>query len=147
MTVEIKYISSSETIDLRHLVLREGRPRNSSHMEGDNLKSTMHIGAFIDSKCVGIMSLFLAKTKQLPDLSQYQLRGMAVDPDYRGKDIGRKLVRFSEKELKEMNVEILWCNAREIAVDFYKKLNFEVISEEFHIPNVGPHYLMYKKLD
>lgn len=146
MSVEIKYISASETIDLRHLVLRQGRPRKSSHMEGDDLKSTKHIGAFLDSKCIGILSLFLAKTDQLPDVSQYQLRGMAVNPNYRKKNIGKKLVNFSEKELKEMNVEILWCNAREIAVNFYKKLDFEIISNQFHIPNVGPHYLMYKKL-
>lgn len=126
--------------------MRKGRPRNSSHMEGDNLKSTKHIGAFIDSKCIGILSLFLAKTDQLPSLSQYQLRGMAVDPDYRGQDVGRKLVTFSEKELKAMKVEMLWCNAREIAVDFYKKLDFKIISEPFHIPDVGPHCMMYKKL-
>lgn len=115
-------------------------------MEGDNLKSTKHIGAFMGSRCVGVLSLFLANTDQIPNLSQYQLRGMAVDPEYRKKDIGRKLVNFSENELRNRNVEILWCNAREIAVDFYKKLGFEVISDEFHIPDVGPHYLMYKKL-
>lgn len=127
--------------------MRKGRPRKSSHMEGDNLQSTKHIGAFVDSRCVGILSLFLAKADPFPDESQYQLRGMAINPEYRGKDIGRKLVDFSEKELRKMNIDILWCNAREIAVGFYKKLNFEIISGQFHIPNVGPHYLMYKKLN
>ncbi|MBZ9785961.1 GNAT family N-acetyltransferase [Psychroflexus sp. CAK57W] len=146
MPVEIKYISSGETIDLRHLVLRQGRPRNSSHMKGDHLKSTKHIGAFIDSKCVGVLSLFLASTDQLSNLSQYQLRGMAVDPEHRKKNIGRKLISFSENELRSRNVEVIWCNAREIAVNFYKKLDFEVISDEFHIPDVGPHYVMYKRL-
>ncbi|NEV93071.1 GNAT family N-acetyltransferase [Psychroflexus sp. YR1-1] len=147
MPVEVKYISSDDTIDLRHLVLREGKPRSSSHMEGDHLKSTKHIGAFADSKCVGILSLFRAKTDHLPGVSQYQLRGMAVDPAYRGKDIGKELVRFSESELKKMKVEMLWCNAREMAVGFYKKLNFEILSDRFHIPEVGPHYVMYKHLN
>jgi ribosomal protein S18 acetylase RimI-like enzyme len=146
VNLEIKYISSEETIDLRHLVLRQGRPRATSFMEGDNLKSTKHIGAFIDSKCVGILSLFQSEHNRIEDSFQYQLRGMAVDPDYRGQNIGRKLVVFSEKELEKMKVEVLWCNAREVAVDFYLKLGFEVNSEKFNIPDVGPHYVMLKKL-
>ncbi|SDG62474.1 Acetyltransferase (GNAT) domain-containing protein [Psychroflexus sediminis] len=115
-------------------------------MEGDDSKSTKHIGAFMGSRCVGILSLFLSRTNKLKSHSQYQLRGMAVEPQFHGQDIGRKLVLFSECELKKMNVEMLWCNAREIAVGFYKKLNFEIISDQFHIPEVGPHVLMYKRL-
>jgi ribosomal protein S18 acetylase RimI-like enzyme len=115
-------------------------------MEGDDSKSTKHIGAFIDSKCVGVLSLFQTKTRELTEENQYQLRGMAVAPEFQGLQIGKKLVIFSENELKKMNVGLLWCNARETAVQFYKKLQFEVISDVFHIPDVGPHYRMSKKL-
>ncbi|MFO7744928.1 MAG: GNAT family N-acetyltransferase [Psychroflexus sp.] len=146
MPIEFKYISSSETKDLRHLVLRQGKPRNSCDMQGDELKSTIHIGAFLNSRCVGVLSLFLSKTHKLPNLSQYQLRGMAVDPQYQRQNIGRELVLYSEGELNKKNVDVLWCNAREIAVGFYKKLNFEVISDQFQIADVGPHFVMAKKL-
>ena len=146
MPVDYRYITPNETKDLRHLVLREGKPRSSSDMEGDQLKSTKHIGAFIDSRCVGVLSLFLSKTDKLPNVPQYQLRGMAVHPEFQKKEIGKNLVLFSENELRKKDVEVLWCNAREVAVGFYKKLNYEVISDAFHIPDIGPHYIMVKKL-
>lgn len=146
MSIEIKYISSDATTDLRHLVLRQGRPRSSCQMEGDDLKSTKHLGAFIDSKCVGILSLFQAETEQISDKDQYQLRGMAVHPKFQGQNIGKALVAFSESELMNLDVNILWCNARKVAVDFYIKLGFNIISDQFLIPDVGPHFVMYKKL-
>lgn len=115
-------------------------------MEGDDLESTKHIGAFLDSRCVGVLSLFETTSPYLIEKHQYQLRGMAVNPNYRGQSIGKKLVLFSETELKTLNIELLWCNARTSAVGFYKKLNFEINSDEFQIPNIGPHYSMFKKL-
>ncbi|MBZ9651293.1 GNAT family N-acetyltransferase [Psychroflexus montanilacus] len=146
MPLQITYITSAETIDLRHLALRQGRPKSSSHMEGDDLKSTKHIGAFINSECVGILSLFEAKIDDHLDEYQYQLRGMAVHPKFQGQEIGKKLIEFAEHELRKMQVNLLWCNARSSAANFYDKLNFEIISEEFHIPDVGPHFVMCKKL-
>lgn len=116
-------------------------------MKGDDLKSTKHLGAFIDSKCVGIISLFQTKTKELPEKeSQYQIRGMAVHPNFQRQDIGKSLVAFSERELIKLDINSLWCNARKIAVGFYEKLGYKIISDQFHIPDVGPHYVMFKKL-
>ena len=146
MPIEIIYISSEATKDLRQLVLRKGKPRHTCDWEGDKLKSTKHIGAFINSKCVGILSLFENKSNAIREQNQYQLRGLAVHPDHQGKGIGRKLIAFSEYELNQSGIEILWCNARVSASEFYKKLNFEIISDQFHIPNVGSHYVMSKKL-
>lgn len=146
MSFQVKYISTSQTKQLRHLVLRQGKPKRSCDWEGDELESTKHIGAFLDSECVGILSLFYSTTTKLANPNQYQLRGMAVDPKHQGQNIGRELVRFSENELKDMDIDYLWCNARRAAVSFYEKLNFKRMSEEFFIPDVGPHFVMSKKL-
>ena len=146
MKLFIRYISAEETLELRQNVLRPSKPQSSCIWKGDNSKSTMHIGAFVDSKCIGILSLFEANTDELSETKHYQLRGMAVDLEYRGKDIGKQLVNFSEHELKTLGIQVLWCNARISAKDFYSKLGFKVISKEFMIPNVGPHYRMFKSL-
>ena len=55
------------------------------------------------------------------------------------------LVGAIVKFAKEKQARLLWCNARVTAADFYRKLGFEIVSDEFDIPNIGPHYLM--KLD
>ena len=55
-----------------------------------------------------------------------------------------------EKEMqtkdKDKNAKIIWCNARENAVNFYKKNRYQIIGESFNIKDIGLHYLMYKVL-
>ena len=55
-------------------------------------------------------------------------------------------MRESFKELKEKESDLLWCNARLIAVDFYESLGFKIIGEIFDIEGIGPHYYMYKEI-
>ena len=50
------------------------------------------------------------------------------------------------QEIKKKEGTLLWCNARLIAVEFYKKLGLQTIGKEFDISDIGPHYLMYKKM-
>ena len=49
------------------------------------------------------------------------------------------------KLLQKKDVDIIWCNARLGAFNFYKKLGFEVIGDIFNIKDIGPHYYMFKK--
>jgi predicted GNAT family N-acyltransferase len=48
--------------------------------------------------------------------------------------------------LKEKSNNILWCNARIAAVDFYKKHGFQTFGEKFDILYVGEHYVMLKEI-
>jgi GNAT superfamily N-acetyltransferase len=146
MSIEFKYISPEETRPLRQLVLRQGKPIESCIWNGDHLQSTKHIGAFLSSRCIGVLSLFNNLTEKVEDKSQYQLRGMAVHPEHQGKGIGKALVAFSEAELKKSGIYSLWCNARTSAESFYENLDFTVSSEEFLIEDVGPHFIMSKTL-
>jgi GNAT superfamily N-acetyltransferase len=146
MSIELKYISPEETRPLRQLVLRQGKPIESCIWNGDHLESTKHIGAFVSSRCIGVLSLFNSLTEKVEGKSQYQLRGMAVHPEHQGQGIGKALIIFIENELKAVKCQFLWCNARSSATTFYKKLGFDIASEEFMIQDVGPHYVMSKNL-
>ena len=146
MPIDVKYISAQETLMLRQLVLRPGYPQHYCNWEGDELESTKHIGAFLDSKCIGILSVFKNMTQTSSSQFQYQLRGMAVHPEHQGQGIGKALIIFIENELKAVKCQFLWCNARRSATTFYKKLGFDIASEEFMIQDVGPHYVMSKNL-
>ncbi|MDO7743693.1 MAG: GNAT family N-acetyltransferase, partial [Pedobacter sp.] len=59
---------------------------------------------------------------------------------------GAELINFAIAELKENHAVYIWCNARSTAAGFYKKLGFKMISEEFEIPGVGPHFNMLYSL-
>jgi phosphoglycerate kinase len=70
------------------------------------------------------------------------LRGMATAPAFSHQGYGARLLRFALAELQKNGANYLWCNARKNALDFYKKLNFEIISPEFEVPGIGPHFNM-----
>ena len=71
---------------------------------------------------------------------------MAVENNCQGQGVGKKILDFAFLELKKRKTDFLWCNARLIALDFYKKLNFKIYGEIFNIKDIGPHYVMYIKI-
>ncbi len=71
---------------------------------------------------------------------------MATDPEIRGYGVGAKIVKQAEKELKQMGIKLLWCDARLIATGFYERLNFKIKGQVYQVPKIGPHKLMYKAL-
>jgi ribosomal protein S18 acetylase RimI-like enzyme len=71
---------------------------------------------------------------------------MAVLNSYQKKGIGEKLIQYAETEIKKQKSGIIWFNARIAAANFYKKSDYQIIGESFEIKDVGPHYLMFKKL-
>jgi ribosomal protein S18 acetylase RimI-like enzyme len=142
----IKHITALETHEVRHPVLREGKPIESCVFIGDNLKTTIHLGLFSKEKPIGVCSFLKNKHHSIPHYNQFQLRGMAVLNEFQGKGLGQLLLKHGESELKKRKTKFLWCNARETAVRFYKKCGFEIIGEPFDIESVGLHYAMYKTL-
>lgn len=96
---------------------------------------------------MGISSFF---KKSNPSISikttQYQLRGMAVLNAFQGKGLGHILLEYGENLLKEKHIPIIWCNARQVAINFYKKNNYQIIGEAFYLKDIGLHYTMYKNL-
>lgn len=140
--ITVKQITAEDTYPLRIEILRDGKAINY-HFVGDSRNTTIHLGAYIDYECIGIVSLIPNAHKSFSNLSAYQLRGMAVAKSYQKQGIGKLLIIESLKALNKSNCEILWCNAREIAVEFYRKMNFSIKGKKFQIPNVGTHYMMY----
>lgn len=78
----------------------------------------------------------------------YRLRGMAVDPAFHRRGIGRKLLELLEAQvLASGHTMLLWCNARTPAVPFYNSMGWQKVGEEFDIPTAGPHFKMWKMLE
>ena len=71
---------------------------------------------------------------------------MAVLESHQKKGIGEALVREAETFCKKQKTTLIWFNARTSAVGFYKKMGYEISGSEFEIKEVGPHFLMYKKI-
>ena len=69
---------------------------------------------------------------------------MATLKAYQGQGLSQALLRTAFPIIKNNHVSRLWCNARVTAIGFYEKVGFEKVSDEFEIPDVGPHVLMSK---
>ena len=143
--VNIRRARIDEIVDLRHIILRNGLPRETAVFPGDDAPTARHYAADSDGQIVGCATLHLNEYQGQP---AWQLRGMATTDDMRGKGLGRALLKFLEDELlADPNAgRQLWCNARVPAAGFYQKLGWTIVSEEFDIPTAGPHYRMTKLL-
>ena len=145
--VTILRITAEETYPVRQPVLRPGRPAAECVFEGDTKATTLHLGALIDGTMAGVASYMNNSHSYFNASVQFQLRGMAVLPEFRNKKIGELLLLQGEKELlKEHHELLLWFNARESAIDFYRKYGYQTKGDLFMIPNVCKHIVMYKQL-
>lgn len=142
----IKIINSEETHQIRHPVLRAGKSIDSCVFEGDNHETTIHLGLYINTKIIGICSFFKNNNKNIFQEHQYQLRGMAILKEFQGKGLGSTILSYGEIFLKEKKTKTIWCNAREVALHFYKQNGYQVIGNPFNIENIGIHNVMYKNL-
>ena len=144
--MEVKQIEAKDTYYIRQEVLRPGLPIETTHFDGDNDENTFHLGAYLDGKLSSVASFYLKNHPDIKEEWQFQLRGMATMADSQGKGLSSALLRTAFPMVKRNHVDTVWCNARKNAVGFYEKVGFEIISEEFEIEGVGPHFLMIKKL-
>lgn len=143
----IKEITEFETFSIRQAVLRRGKPVETCHFEGDNLPTTFHFGYYLDNKLVGIISIFKNNNSNFASTNQYQIRGMAVLDTYQRKGIGELLVRHCESFCQNLQIDLIWFNARTAAVGFYEKLGYAKVGTAFEIKDVGEHYIMAKILE
>jgi len=143
---KIQKISALDTFEVRHPVLRPGKPIETCRFQGDELATTKHYGLFFEEKLCAVASVFEAKSALVLQPNQFQLRGMAVLDDYQGKGFGADLLQYIFNQYVMNKQTALWFNARIIAVPFYEKQGCKIISEGFEIEGIGTHFVMLYQL-
>jgi predicted GNAT family N-acyltransferase len=139
----VRPVPAGAIVDLRHRVLRPGRPRETAMFDGDDLPTSHHFAA-IDGggRIIGCASFHLNPFEGEP---AWQLRGVATDAGWVGRGVGRRVLTAGEADVLGRTPRLMWCNARAEAVGFYERLGWSVCSETFDVPFVGPHYRMRKR--
>lgn len=142
----IKFIAVDDVFAIRNIVLRDGKlPAGQPRFPSDDVEGAFHLGYFDGDDLVCVAS-FHPETYQGYPGKAYQLRGMATLESHRGKSIGNQLLNFAIVYLRGQKANYVWCNARKKALKFYESIGFEIISAEFEVPGIGPHYVMYLKI-
>ncbi|UMB54952.1 GNAT family N-acetyltransferase [Lutibacter sp. A64] len=143
--IEVKKITAEETFEIRLEVLRKNIPL-PYEFKGDFDAETFHLGAFKEGKLIAVSSFMKAENNNFKG-KQYQLRGMATIEKHQGFGAGKHLILEAVEILRKKNIDCLWCNARVIALDFYKKQRFLIFGDKFDVPFIGNHFVMYKYLN
>jgi predicted GNAT family N-acyltransferase len=131
-------VPAAEVIDLRHRVLRTGRPESEAHYDVDDQASTVHIAAIdADGTVIACATFFPEPFDSAP---AWRLRGMATDEAHRGRGLGSAVLRAGITHVASRQGRLLWCNARAPALSLYQRAGFVTVGEEFDVPGIGPHY-------
>ncbi|MGW0660426.1 GNAT family N-acetyltransferase [Streptodolium elevatio] len=142
--MRIERVPVEEIFDLRWSVLREGLPRETAVYPEDALPGTFHLAAYDpDGRVAGCVTFF---PDPLDGAPAYRFRGMASAPDVRGKGYGAAVLRAGIAEAAAQGADLVWCNGRTSAQDFYEHLGFAATGELFHpAPTHTPHYVFTYK--
>ncbi len=145
--MKIGTISESQTLPLRNDILRPGKDVAECIFPGDDLATTKHFAAMSpEQQIIGIVSVYWQSNPAIDATKCYQIRAMATDEAHRQKGLGILLLQAAEEYAKSQGADVIWANARQSAVGFYHKAGYQLASDEFVIPDVGPHYLVTKSL-
>ena len=143
----VSIISSSETYSLRLEVLWQHKNSlEECKLDIDDMLTTFHVGVFKNNEIVAIGTFLQQQNEKFDAKNQYRLRAMATSPKVRGENFGKQVIDFALEELKNRKVDLLWCDARKVALGFYEKMGFNILGDFYEVPIIGKHKLMYKRI-
>ncbi|MFM8242546.1 MAG: GNAT family N-acetyltransferase [Crocinitomicaceae bacterium] len=130
-----------EYYDLRYRVLRKpwNQPRGSERNDGD--ESGLHFALFES----GIIKAIARLDESAP--FEAQVRFVAVEFNNQGCGYGRLIMEACENLAKNRGDLKMILHAREVALDFYKRLDYKLVEKSHLLFGEIQHYLMVKVLD
>lgn len=138
--VEVRQVTVDVVRPLRHAILRAGYPEGESVYPADDLLDTVHLAAFDGDEVVGTATFFPEPFEGRP---AWRLRGMAVADGRRSQGLGSLLLAEVVRRVREASGDLLWCNARTVALQFYVGHGFTTVGEEFLVAHGVPHHVAF----
>jgi GNAT superfamily N-acetyltransferase len=143
--IAIQPIRAEETRPFRQRILRPHLPPEHSVYPGDDAADSLHVGAFVTGRLVGVATVLHEPRPSSDDAGAWRLRGVAVEEAQRGQGIGRRLVEACIAHVRAHGGTLLWFNAASAARRFYEGMGFEAEGEE-GFSETGGYYRMWKRL-
>lgn len=133
--VSVRAVSLEQTRLLRQTVLR---PHETlEELAGHEPPQGFAVGAFDADELVAVGFV-------TPDggAGAWRIRGMATVPWARGRGIGAAVLDALLEHAVTHGARRIWCNARTPARSLYERAGLRAVSDEFELPQIGPHLLM-----
>jgi len=126
---------------LRFEVLRKGWGQSESTTRDEWEDQSLHV-LVIDENGNGVATGRLQYNSE----TEGQIRSMGVAEDLRGKGLGTQVLKFLEEMAREKKIKRLTLDARDNAVNFYKKNGYHVEGDSYTLFDIIPHFRMGKSL-
>ncbi len=140
---EVESVDVEIVRPLRLRYLRPGQPDDSIAYNSDDFDSVRHFAVRDDEgRVIGVGSGHVENrvAGHPPHLMPgFRVRGMAVDPAWRGKGVGRAILAALIQAARDADAAEVWANARVGSLNIYEKTGFKRLSSEFEIPLIGAH--------
>ncbi|MEM1414939.1 MAG: GNAT family N-acetyltransferase [Myxococcota bacterium] len=147
MDAEVVTLRPEETHPLRHRVLRPHQRPEDCVYPGDAVPGAFHAGVRVDGEVVATGSIAPeADPSRRAPLGDWRIRGMAVAERVRGAGHGRRVLDRLVAHARDHGGAAPWCNARVVALGFYRRAGWRTYGEEFEVGSIGPHYVMSRVL-
>jgi GNAT superfamily N-acetyltransferase len=72
----------------------------------------------------------------------WRVRGMATDAPSRGRGCGTAVLAALLDHARANGARAVWCTVRTPARSLYERAGFRALSDEFELPDIGPHFEM-----
>jgi ribosomal protein S18 acetylase RimI-like enzyme len=138
--LELREIPIAETRPLRQAVLRPHQTLEqlATHEPDDALA----LGAFDGDALMAVGFVGRDSEPNDSEPNAWRVRGMATHEEARGRGAGSAILAALVQHAVDHGATRVWCNARLRARTLYERAGFRVISEQFEVPEIGPHYVM-----
>ncbi len=132
----VRRVPLEQTRPLRQSVLR---PHETVEQmaAGSEARDAYAVGAFEAGELIAVGQI-------APDGEPggWRIRGMATAPEARGRGAGTAILEELLRHAREQGAERVWCNARTPARSLYERAGMRVVSDEFELAEMGPHFVM-----
>lgn len=153
---ETRRIATADSYPLRQAVLRPHQSLGEMHWEHDDDAETATF-AVVDTGDGSILTVATVQPEAAPpglaesigvreDACSWRLRGMATRPELQGQGLGTRVLAAAVEHVRAGGGTLLWCNARVPAVPFYEKAGLATWGEQWELPQIGPHVVMWMKI-
>jgi GNAT superfamily N-acetyltransferase len=136
----VRPVPVEQTRPLRQEVLRP-------HQTVDELASHEQAGAFAVGAFAGERLVAVGLIGREGGAEEWRVRGMAALEEVRGRGAGTAVLKALLDHARANGASAVWCNVRTPARGLYERAGLEVVSEEFELPEIGPHVVMRMAFD
>lgn len=118
------------------------RPHQTiAEVAADEPAGAFAVGAFRDGELIAVGMI-----ARQGEPGAWRVRAMATMPSLRGQGAGGAVLSALMAHARDEGALRVWCHARTPARSLYERFGFRALSEEFTLPEIGPHLLMEWRL-